>query len=118
MFFPFQFGAVPGSLSTPHVGQALQAGPSPPCSSTGVPPPPPPPPPLPGCPPPPPPPGMPSSFGAPPPPPLNFGGALGSPKHSALPYGLRAKKDFKPETSMKRLNWSKARHKMYHFGIG
>ncbi|XP_035507918.1 protein diaphanous homolog 3-like [Morone saxatilis] len=52
---------------------------------------------------------MPPPFGAPPPPPLGFGGALGSPTHHALPYGLRPKKDFKPETSMKRLNWSKIR---------
>uniref|UniRef100_A0A674NND4 Diaphanous-related formin 3 n=1 Tax=Takifugu rubripes TaxID=31033 RepID=A0A674NND4_TAKRU len=107
--FSFQFGAVPVSLPTPHVGQASQVGPPPPpSSSTGIsapPPPPPPPPPLPGCPPPPPPPGVPPLFGAPPPPPLNFG----SPKHCALPHGLRAKKDFKPEISMKRLNWSKIR---------
>uniref|UniRef100_A0A673BHP0 Diaphanous-related formin 3 n=1 Tax=Sphaeramia orbicularis TaxID=375764 RepID=A0A673BHP0_9TELE len=73
------------------------------------PPPPPPPPPLPGCPAPPPPPGVPPPFGAPPPPPLGFGGALGSPTHHALPYGLKPKKEFKPETSMKRLNWSKIR---------
>uniref|UniRef100_A0A3Q4HM28 Diaphanous-related formin 3 n=1 Tax=Neolamprologus brichardi TaxID=32507 RepID=A0A3Q4HM28_NEOBR len=73
------------------------------------PPPPPPPPPLPGCPAPPPPPGMPPPFGAPPPPPLGFGGGLGSPTHHTLPYGLRPKKEFKPETSMKRLNWSKIR---------
>uniref|UniRef100_A0A674MDC9 Diaphanous-related formin 3 n=2 Tax=Takifugu TaxID=31032 RepID=A0A674MDC9_TAKRU len=102
--FKSQFGAVPVSLPTPHVGQASQVGPPPPpSSSTGIsapPPPPPPPPPLPGCPPPPPPPGVPPLFGAPPPPPLNFG----SPKHCALPHGLRAKKDFKPEISMKRLN--------------
>lgn len=113
--FSFQFGAVPvTSLPTPHVGQASQVGPPPPpSSSTGIsapPPPPPPPPPLPGCPPPPPPPGVPPLFGAPPPPPLNSGGTFGSPKHCALPHGLRAKKDFKPEISMKRLNWSKARH--------
>uniref|UniRef100_A0A3Q3JQC3 Diaphanous-related formin 3 n=1 Tax=Monopterus albus TaxID=43700 RepID=A0A3Q3JQC3_MONAL len=78
-------------------------------SAPGVPapPPPPPPPPLPGCPAPPPPPGVPPPFGAPPPPPLGFGGALGSPPHRALPYGLRPKKEFKLETSMKRLNWCK-----------
>uniref|UniRef100_A0A673BDV3 Diaphanous-related formin 3 n=1 Tax=Sphaeramia orbicularis TaxID=375764 RepID=A0A673BDV3_9TELE len=52
---------------------------------------------------------MPPPFGAPPPPPLGFGGALGSPTHHALPYGLKPKKEFKPETSMKRLNWSKIR---------
>uniref|UniRef100_A0A669DXP1 Diaphanous-related formin 3 n=1 Tax=Oreochromis niloticus TaxID=8128 RepID=A0A669DXP1_ORENI len=84
--------------------------PSPAPASLGpVPPPPPPPPPLPGCPAPPPPPGMPPPFGAPPPPPLGFGGGLGSPTHHTLPYGLRPKKEFKPETSMKRLNWSKIR---------
>uniref|UniRef100_A0A3P8R0L5 Diaphanous-related formin 3 n=1 Tax=Astatotilapia calliptera TaxID=8154 RepID=A0A3P8R0L5_ASTCA len=80
-----------------------------PASLGPVPPPPPPPPPLPGCPAPPPPPGMPPPFGAPPPPPLGFGGGLGSPTHHTLPYGLRPKKEFKPETSMKRLNWSKIR---------
>ncbi|KAK1891647.1 Protein diaphanous like 3, partial [Dissostichus eleginoides] len=47
-----------------------------------------------------------SQFGAVP---VGFGGGLGSPTHRALPYGLRPKKDFKPETSMKRLNWSKIR---------
>uniref|UniRef100_A0AAQ5ZNK0 Diaphanous-related formin 3 n=1 Tax=Amphiprion ocellaris TaxID=80972 RepID=A0AAQ5ZNK0_AMPOC len=77
------------------------------------PPPPPPPPPLPGCPAaPPPPPGMPPPFGAPPPPPPGFGGGFGSPTPHALPYGLRPKKEFKPETSMKRLNWSKVRNCM------
>uniref|UniRef100_A0A6Q2XBC4 Diaphanous-related formin 3 n=1 Tax=Esox lucius TaxID=8010 RepID=A0A6Q2XBC4_ESOLU len=71
-------------------------------------PPPPPPPPLPGCGPP-PPPGVPPPFGcAPPPPPLGFGG-LGSPTHHSLPFGLRPKKEFKVETSMKRFNWSKIR---------
>uniref|UniRef100_A0A8C4GPE5 Diaphanous-related formin 3 n=1 Tax=Dicentrarchus labrax TaxID=13489 RepID=A0A8C4GPE5_DICLA len=105
------FGAVPVGLSSAHVGQSLPSGPLPPAPAPGVPapPPPPPPPPLPGCPAPPPPPGVPPPFGAPPPPPLGFGGALGSPTHHSLPYGLRPKKDFKPETSMKRLNWSKIR---------
>lgn len=108
---PFQFGAVPVGLSPAHVGQALQSGPPLTTSAPGMPapPPPPPPPPLPGCPPPPPLPGVSSAFGAPPPPPLGFGGSLGSPTHHALPFGLRLKKDFKPETSMKRLNWSKVR---------
>uniref|UniRef100_A0A7N8WUU2 Diaphanous-related formin 3 n=1 Tax=Mastacembelus armatus TaxID=205130 RepID=A0A7N8WUU2_9TELE len=88
---------------------AFPSGPPPPAPASAVsaPPPPPPPPPLPGCPAPPPPPGLPPPFGAPPPPPLGFGGALGSTPHHALPYGLRPKKEFKPETSMKRLNWSK-----------
>uniref|UniRef100_A0A8C4EVA4 Diaphanous-related formin 3 n=1 Tax=Dicentrarchus labrax TaxID=13489 RepID=A0A8C4EVA4_DICLA len=109
--FRSQFGAVPVGLSSAHVGQSLPSGPLPPAPAPGVPapPPPPPPPPLPGCPAPPPPPGVPPPFGAPPPPPLGFGGALGSPTHHSLPYGLRPKKDFKPETSMKRLNWSKIR---------
>ncbi|KAK2853873.1 hypothetical protein Q5P01_006534 [Channa striata] len=114
--FRSQFGAVPVSLSSSHVGQALSSstlpsGAPPPALAPAVlpPPPPPPPPPLPGCLAPPPPPGLPPSFGAPPPPPLGFGGALGSPPHHALPYGLRPKKEFKLETSMKRLNWSKIR---------
>ncbi|XP_066212140.1 protein diaphanous homolog 2 [Saccopteryx leptura] len=75
--------------------------------------PPPPPPPLPpGIPPPPPPlPGLPG--GIPPPPPL-FGGppALGGvppppPAPVELPYGMKHKKVYKPEVSMKRINWSK-----------
>ncbi|XP_042558841.1 protein diaphanous homolog 3 isoform X5 [Clupea harengus] len=87
-------------------------------STSMAPPPPPPPPPGPGgvgAPPPPPPPplpcGMPGMMpppcGMPPPPPP--GGLLSSPTHHQLPFGLRAKKEFKPETSMKRLNWSKIR---------
>ncbi|XP_078102577.1 protein diaphanous homolog 3-like isoform X4 [Sander vitreus] len=111
--FRSQFGAVPVGLSSAHVGQAssssaFPSGPPPPAAAAGLPAPPPPPP-LPGCHAPPPPPGVPPPFGAPPPPPLEFGGGLGSPTHHALPYGLRPKKDFKPETSMKRLNWSKIR---------
>ncbi|XP_059208190.1 protein diaphanous homolog 3-like [Centropristis striata] len=114
--FRSQFGAVPVGLSPAHAGlvsspSALPSGPPPPVPPPGMPapPPPPPPPPLPGCPAPPPPPGVPPPFGAPPPPPLGFGGGLGSPTHHQLPYGLRPKKEFKPETSMKRLNWSKIR---------
>uniref|UniRef100_A0A8C6UAR2 Diaphanous-related formin 3 n=1 Tax=Neogobius melanostomus TaxID=47308 RepID=A0A8C6UAR2_9GOBI len=45
----------------------------------------------------------------PPPPPPGFVGAMGSPTPCVLPYGLRPKKEFKPETSIKRLNWSKIR---------
>ena len=48
---------------------------------------------------------MPPPCGMSPPPPP--GGLLSSPTHHQLPFGLRAKKEFKPETSMKRLNWSK-----------
>uniref|UniRef100_A0A673BHB2 Diaphanous-related formin 3 n=1 Tax=Sphaeramia orbicularis TaxID=375764 RepID=A0A673BHB2_9TELE len=99
------------SKCPPSPSSTLVSGPPASASAPGVvaPPPPPPPPPLPGCPAPPPPPGVPPPFGAPPPPPLGFGGALGSPTHHALPYGLKPKKEFKPETSMKRLNWSKIR---------
>nr|XP_043886532.1 protein diaphanous homolog 3-like isoform X2 [Solea senegalensis] len=104
--FKSQFGAVPVSLPSAHVqSSTLPSGASTHTPVPGLPappPPPPPPPPLPGCPAPPPPPGVPPPFGAPPPPPL-----FGFPPHHALPYGLRPKKEFKPETSMKRLNWSK-----------
>ncbi|KAF7654349.1 hypothetical protein LDENG_00070900, partial [Lucifuga dentata] len=112
--FRSQFGAVPG-LPSAQVGpafssSALPSGPPPLVLGVPAPPPPPPPPPLPGCPAPPPPPGMPPPFGAPPPPPPpGFGGLLGSPIHYVLPYGLRPKNEFKLETSMKRLNWSKIR---------
>ncbi|XP_054829401.1 protein diaphanous homolog 3 [Eublepharis macularius] len=79
------------------------------------PPPPPPPPPL-------PPPFIqdsrkPPPFGCavlpPPPPPLqSLPGGPCSPPH-VLPFGLKPKKQFKPETTMKRLNWSKIRpHEM------
>ncbi|CAK6965931.1 protein diaphanous homolog 3-like [Scomber scombrus] len=109
--FRTQFGTLPVSLSSANAGEtSSSSGPPPSAPASGVPPPPPPPPPppLPGCPAPPPPPGVPPPFGAPPPPPLGFGG-LGSPTHHALPYGIKPKKDFKPENSMKRLNWSKIR---------
>uniref|UniRef100_A0A667YCN7 Diaphanous related formin 2 n=1 Tax=Myripristis murdjan TaxID=586833 RepID=A0A667YCN7_9TELE len=71
------------------------------------PPPPPPPPPGGGPPPPPPPPGC-----GPPPPPPFFGGPGMPPPPPAmpvikLPYGLEPKKTYKPETVMKRVNWSK-----------
>ncbi|XP_048032520.1 protein diaphanous homolog 2 isoform X6 [Megalobrama amblycephala] len=84
--------------------------PPPPPPSGGMPPPPPPPlpasmgppppPPPPGCgpPPPPPPPG-----GGPPPPP----GMAPPPLIVQLPYGLVPKKTYKPESVMKRVNWSK-----------
>uniref|UniRef100_A0A8C5N8C6 Protein diaphanous homolog 3-like n=1 Tax=Gouania willdenowi TaxID=441366 RepID=A0A8C5N8C6_GOUWI len=100
-----QFGAVP--VSAPSASALAPAPPAP-----GVPPPPPPPPPLPGYPAaPPPPPGVPPPFGAPPPPPpLGFGFGLGSPTPPTLPYGLRPKKEFKLEMSIKRLNWSKVRY--------
>uniref|UniRef100_A0A087YF06 Diaphanous related formin 2 n=1 Tax=Poecilia formosa TaxID=48698 RepID=A0A087YF06_POEFO len=91
------------------------APPPPPLPGGAAPPPPPPPPPPPGgCPPPPPPPpplpGHASGCGAPPPPP--FGGFGGPPPPPGLPvvklpYGLEPKKTYKPETVMKRVNWSK-----------
>ncbi|XP_055764081.1 protein diaphanous homolog 3-like [Salvelinus fontinalis] len=112
--FKSQFGAVPVSLSAAHPPQAgFPSAAHPP--QAGFPsafpslPPPPPPPPLPGCGPP-PPQGVPPPFGCPPPPPPPPGFCgLGSPTHNTLPFGLRPKKEFKLETSMKRLNWSKIR---------
>ncbi|XP_048192901.1 protein diaphanous homolog 2 [Perognathus longimembris pacificus] len=73
-----------------------------PCSPTPPPPPlpgagPPLPPGMPGIPPPPPP-----LFGGPPPPPPPPGGMSMN-----LPYGMKQKKIYKPEVSMKRINWSK-----------
>uniref|UniRef100_A0A8C1J1E5 Diaphanous-related formin 3 n=1 Tax=Cyprinus carpio TaxID=7962 RepID=A0A8C1J1E5_CYPCA len=62
-------------------------------------PPPPPPPPL--------PPGCASMPGMPPPPPLGLDALTSSTLQLILPFGLKPKKEFKPETSIKRLNWSK-----------
>ncbi|XP_077001556.1 protein diaphanous homolog 2 isoform X4 [Tamandua tetradactyla] len=95
-------------------------------SSSGIPGPPPPPPlpgagplpsppapPLPeGAPPPPPPPlpGMSGIPAPPPPPPPLFGGPPRPPPPGTyldLPYGMKQKKIYKPEVSMKRINWSK-----------
>uniref|UniRef100_A0A8B9V0J1 Diaphanous related formin 3 n=1 Tax=Anas zonorhyncha TaxID=75864 RepID=A0A8B9V0J1_9AVES len=81
--------------------------PPPPLPSNGAIPPPPPPPP--------PPPflnalGIPPALGAPPPPPLpGLLGAQRSPPSCTLPFGLKPKKEFRPEVTMKRLNWSKIR---------
>uniref|UniRef100_A0A674HTN7 Protein diaphanous homolog 2 n=1 Tax=Taeniopygia guttata TaxID=59729 RepID=A0A674HTN7_TAEGU len=97
-----------------------------------IPPPPPlpgvpPPPPLPGAAGPPPPPPLPGGAGPPPPPPLPggavpppppfggppmpppLGGALFAPFPAvpALPHGMKEKKKYKLEVSMKRINWSK-----------
>ncbi|CAL8263741.1 unnamed protein product [Lota lota] len=70
---------------------------------------PPPPPPLPGGGPPPPPP--PPGCGPPPPPAFPGRGGMAPPPPSLpvvkLPYGLEAKKTYKPEVVMKRVNWSK-----------
>ncbi|XP_075692703.1 protein diaphanous homolog 2 isoform X1 [Rhinoderma darwinii] len=107
-------------------GANTQGGP-PPAIGGPPPPPPPPPPPLlggmvPGPPPPPPLPGIgpppPPPFpGAPPPPPLfggpppPFGGLRLSgpmaPPPVVLPFGMKPKREYKPETTMKRINWSK-----------
>lgn len=115
--------AAPGAPPPPPLpgGAAPPPPPPPPPPPGGCPPPPPPP--LPGHasmpPPPPPPPGggpppppPPPGCGAPPPPP--FGGFGGPPPPPGLPvvklpYGLEPKKTYKPETVMKRVNWSKVR---------
>ncbi|XP_062869378.1 protein diaphanous homolog 3 isoform X2 [Trichomycterus rosablanca] len=106
--FRSQFGAAPAGIPTVQSAPALSSS-----SSSGIPVPPPPPP-LPGVPPPPPPmpgcatiTGVPPPFCVPPPPPPGPGGLMFSPVPPALPFGLRPKKEFKPETNMKRLNWSK-----------
>ncbi|KAI5100671.1 protein diaphanous-like 1-like [Silurus meridionalis] len=73
--------------------------PPPPPPLPGMPPPPPPPPGFPGMPPPPPMPGM-------PPPPPGGMGAWAAPVPQ-LPFGLKPKKEYKPEVQLKRANWSK-----------
>ncbi|XP_066562772.1 protein diaphanous homolog 3 isoform X1 [Amia ocellicauda] len=116
--FRSQFGAVPvgvPGLQSPQHLSSFPTPPPPPPSAPGgpvpplpPPPPPPPPPPLPGC-----GPFLNAPGGVPPPPPLGFGGGSWSPPPHTLPFGLRPKKEFKPEISMKRLNWSKIRpHEM------
>ncbi|KAM9181151.1 protein diaphanous homolog 2 [Dugong dugon] len=105
-------------------GQALSGSsgisvpPPPPLLSVG-PPPPPPPPPLPlagGNPPPPPPPPPLIGMNGIPPPPLLAGPPLPPPLGGVppppgapldLPFGMKQKKIYKPEVSMKRINWSK-----------
>ncbi|XP_023558144.1 protein diaphanous homolog 3 [Octodon degus] len=112
--FKAQFGALPSDTKIPLLQSKEEAGQlALPCapsllSSVGVPPPPPPPPP-------PPVPGMPMMCGGPvpPPPPLSFLGGRNSPPPPTLPFGLKPKKEFKPEISMRRLNWLKIRpHEM------
>ncbi|NXB87533.1 DIAP3 protein, partial [Vidua chalybeata] len=116
--FKSQYGSVPpGFLPSTH-GDASVV----PLEGTGphqFPPPPPPPLPSNGAIPPPPPPpspppllnnlGAPLGFGgAPPPPPLpGLSGIQWSPPSCILPFGMKPKKEFKPEVTMKRLNWSK-----------
>uniref|UniRef100_A0A672KCS6 Protein diaphanous homolog 3-like n=1 Tax=Sinocyclocheilus grahami TaxID=75366 RepID=A0A672KCS6_SINGR len=101
------FGAVPVVLPSVQSVPALSS-----TTSSSCPPAPPPAPPVPGVPgppPPPPPPGCASMPGMPPPPPppLGLGGLTSFLIQHVLPFGLKPKKEFKPEASMKRLNWSK-----------
>ncbi|KAF5920446.1 hypothetical protein HPG69_009699 [Diceros bicornis minor] len=112
--FKSQFGALPADTKTSlplskenGTGHSALLPPPPLPSFGGVPPPPPPPPP--------PLPGMPMPFGGPvpPPPPLGFLSGRNSPPPPTLPFGLKPKKEFKPETNMRRLNWLKIRpHEM------
>ncbi|XP_060732155.1 protein diaphanous homolog 3 isoform X1 [Tachysurus vachellii] len=103
--FRSQFGtAVVGIPTAPTMSSSSSScpqGPPPPPLVPGAlpPPPPPPPPPLPGC------AAMPGV--PPPPPPPGLGGLMSLPNPNVLPFGLQPKKEFKPETMMKRLNWSK-----------
>ncbi|XP_008592925.1 PREDICTED: protein diaphanous homolog 3 isoform X2 [Galeopterus variegatus] len=112
--FKSQFGALPADMNIPlpsskEDGTGHPGLPPPPLlpSCGGVPPPPPPPPPpLPGMP-------MPYGYPVPPPPPLGFLSGQNSPPPPTLPFGLKPKKEFKPEISMRRLNWLKIRpHEM------
>ncbi|XP_039733103.1 protein diaphanous homolog 3 [Pteropus medius] len=108
--FKSQFGALPADVTSLSLsqenGSCPPALPPPaPAPSTGAcahaPPPLPPLPPLP--------------FGGavPPPPPLGLLGGQNSPPPPTLPFGLKPKKEFKPETNMRRLNWLKIRpHEM------
>ncbi|XP_064501647.1 protein diaphanous homolog 3 isoform X1 [Pseudopipra pipra] len=118
--FKSQYGSVPPGFLPSTCGDAsvvplegagrhqLPPPPPPPLPSNGaIPPPPPPPPPPPllsGS-------GAPLAFGgAPPPPPLpGLPGIQWSPPSCALPFGMKPKKEFRPEVTMKRLNWSKIR---------
>ncbi|XP_040610898.1 protein diaphanous homolog 3 isoform X2 [Mesocricetus auratus] len=97
--FKSQFGALPPGTKIP-----LQSSVEDEISPSTLPPPPPPPPPPPLPPPPPPLPGMAMPFGGPVPPPPPLGQRF---PPLNLPFGLKPKKEFKPEISMRRLNWSK-----------
>ncbi|XP_065534230.1 protein diaphanous homolog 3 isoform X1 [Lathamus discolor] len=108
-FLPSSCGdasVVPLEVAGPH--QIPPPPPPPPLSSNGaIPPPPPPPPPPPllnGL-------GVSLAGGShPPPPPLpGLLGAQWSPPSCTLPFGMKPKKEFRPEVTMKRLNWSKIR---------
>ncbi|XP_034453745.1 protein diaphanous homolog 1 isoform X1 [Hippoglossus hippoglossus] len=90
---------MPGPPPPPPLPGMVGPPPPPPLPGMG-PPPPPPLPGFPGMPPPPPGPGM------PPPPPFGMGGWV-APAPPPLPFGLKQKKDYKPEVQLKRANWSK-----------
>ncbi|NXA01291.1 DIAP3 protein, partial [Nesospiza acunhae] len=117
--FKSQYGSLPpGFLPSTHGDASVvpregagphQFPPPPPPllpSNGAIPPPPPPPPPplLSSL-------GAPLRFGgAPPPPPLpGLPGMQWSPPSCTLPFGMKPKKEFKPDVTMKRLNWSKIR---------
>ncbi|XP_077014508.1 protein diaphanous homolog 3 isoform X2 [Tamandua tetradactyla] len=109
--FKSQFGALPSATNTSLLSstedgtsRATDPPPLPLPSCGGVPPPP-----LPPPPPPPPLPGMPMPFGGsvPPPPPLGFLAGKCCAPPPTLPFGLKPKKEFKPEINMRRLNWLK-----------
>ncbi|XP_069841840.1 protein diaphanous homolog 2 isoform X1 [Dendropsophus ebraccatus] len=95
-------GGPPPPPPPPLPGGMVPGPPPPPPLPGGAPPPPPP---LPGAPPPPPP-----FLGGPPPPPpfgaVRFSGPM-APPPVVLPFGMKPKKEYKPETTMKRINWSK-----------
>ncbi|CAN8188772.1 unnamed protein product [Coccothraustes coccothraustes] len=114
----------PGLTEVPAIPPALPTiPPPPPLPGASLPPPPPPlpgaaippPPPLPGGAGPPPPPPLPGGavpppppFGGPPmPPPLGGAPFAPFPAVPALPHGMKEKKKYKLEVSMKRINWSK-----------
>ncbi|KAF1417979.1 hypothetical protein FQV24_0014067, partial [Spheniscus mendiculus] len=114
---PLPGGAIPPPPPPPPPLPGGAIPPPPPLPGGAAPPPPPPPPPLPGGAAPPPPPPLPGGA-APPPPPPPFGGppmppALGGvpfapfPVIPALPHGMKEKKKYKLEVTMKRINWSK-----------
>ncbi|XP_008575778.1 PREDICTED: protein diaphanous homolog 2, partial [Galeopterus variegatus] len=99
-----------GLLGSSGIPGPPPPAPAPPLPGGTPPPPPPPPPPLPGmigisAPPPPPPP--PPLFGGPLPPLLLAGVPPPPGAPLDLPYGMKQKKIYKPEVSMKRINWSK-----------
>ncbi|XP_068123929.1 protein diaphanous homolog 3 isoform X2 [Hyperolius riggenbachi] len=101
--FKSQYGIAfdPDKVSIRNSGSAPPSGiPPPPLLPGGCAPPPPPP--LP-----PPPPPLPGMAGGPPgaPPLPGFLGSQKCPPVMSLPFGLKPKKEFKPETGMKRLNW-------------